>query len=219
MDKGGRIKVLLVHDYEIMREGLHMLFKSQPDMEVLDGAVVGETAVQFTYELEPDVIVIDANMAETDGIELSRLILSENPNVGIVALAAQLHVHVIEQAIRVGIAGFVLMECGFDELARTVRAVYENRTYMCSKIRDILANGYLNQIQAYDKPESSALTEKEYEIIRLLSMGMTSKEIAIRMEISSKTVDAYRRQIMDKLEINSMAELIKHAIREGITSV
>ena len=219
MDNGGRIKVLLVHDHEILREGLHMLFKSQPDMEVLDGTEVGETVVQFTYELEPDVIVIDVNMAETDGIEFSRRISNENPNVGIVALTAQLHVHILEQAIRAGIAGFILMECGFDELARAVRAVYENRTYMCSKIRDILANGYLSQIQAYDQPESSALTEREYEIIRLLSMGMTSKEIALRMEISPKTVDACRRQIMDKLEINSIAELIKHAIREGITSV
>ncbi len=219
MGSNGRIKVLLIDDHRIVCEGLHLLFESQPDMEVLGGAEVGKTIVQLAHELEPDVIVIDINMHETDNIELSRRVLNENPGVRIVALPAQLHMHVLEQAIRAGISGFVLKECGFDELARAVRAVYENRTHMCPKIKDIIANGYLSQMQADDKPGSSALTEKEYEIIRLLSLGMTSKEIALRVDISPKTVDACRRKIMYKLRINSMAELVKHAIRMGIAYI
>lgn len=219
MGSTGRIKVLLIDDHRIVREGLHLLFESQPDMEVLGGTEVSKTLVQLAHELEPDVIVIDINMYETDNIELSRRVLNENPGIRIVVLPAQLHMHVLEQAIRAGISGFVLKECGFDELARAVRAVYENRTHMCPKIKDIIANGYLSQMQADDKPGLSALSKKEYEIIRLLSLGMTSKEIALRMDISPKTVDAYRRKIMYKLRINSMAELVKHAIRIGIASI
>ena len=219
MDSSQKIKVLLVHDHGIVRQGLHELFESQPDMEVLDVVKVGENVVQLTHELKPDVIVIDVNMSETNSIELSQQILNEKPNIGIVALPLQLHMHVLEQAIRTGISGFVSLECSFDELAHAVRAVNKNQTYMCPKIRDILANGYVSHMQAEDQSESLELTEREYEIIRLLSQGMTCKQIALRMDLSSKTVDASRRKIMYKLSINSMADLVKYAIRTGITSI
>jgi DNA-binding NarL/FixJ family response regulator len=219
VDRNNRIKILLVNDYKVVREGLCLLFESQSDMEVLDGEEDGKSVVQLSDELEPDVIVIDINMSGTDNIELSRLILNENPSIRIVAYPERIHMFFLSQAIKAGITGFVLKECSFNVLVHAVRTVYENGTYMCPQIKDVLANGYLSQVRSDCQGESSALTEREYEIIRLLSLGMTSKEIALRMEISSKTVDAYRRQIMDKLEINSMAELIKHAIRVGITSV
>lgn len=186
---------------------------------MLDVEEDGKSVVQLSNEHEPDVIIIDINMSGTDNIELSRRILKEYPSIRIVAHPERIHMYLISQAIKAGITGFVLKESGFDELVLAVRTVYDNKTYMCAEIKDLLANSYLTQVNLDCQEESSALTEREYEIIRLLSLGMTSKEIALRMEISSKTVDAYRRQIMDKLEINSMAELIKHAIRVGITSV
>ena len=110
-------------------------------------------------------------------------------------------------------------ESGFDEIACAIRTVHENRTYMCPKIKDALANSYLSRMQTDKQPESSLLTETEYEMIRLLALGMTSKEIAMRMYISSKTVDTRRRKIMGKLGIDSLAELTKYAIRMGLTSI
>jgi DNA-binding NarL/FixJ family response regulator len=219
MRNGEKIKVLLVDEHRILCEGLRLLLDRLPDMEVLDGEQVGKNVVQLTRELKPDVVIIDLNMSETDNIEHSRRILSENPGVKIVALPTHLHVHTLEQAIRAGISGFVLKECDFDELVCAVRAVHENKTYMCRRIENILANGYLSQMRADFEQKSSSLSEREYEIIRLLSLGMTSKEIALRMEVSVKTIDASRRKILHKLKINSMAELVKHAIREGITSI
>jgi DNA-binding NarL/FixJ family response regulator len=203
----------------MMCEGLRRLFDSQPDVKVLDGEETGKNVSQLAHELQPDVIVIDVNMCDTDNIELSKQTLSENPSIRIVTLCAQLHMHTLEEAVKAGISGFVLKECDFDELVRAVRTVYEKKTYMCSRIKQTLVNGYLGQMQADDRPESSSLTNREYEIIRLLSFGMTSKETALRMDISTKTVDAHRRKIMHKLRINSMAELVKHAIRAGITSL
>jgi len=212
-----KIKILLVDDHKIICEGLRLLFESQPDMEVLDEVEVDKTFLQLAHEPEPDVIVIGFNRPKIDNIELSRRILNEKPNIKIVAHTAHLHKHILDQAIRIGISSFVLKECGFDELARAVRAAYENRIYMCTKTKDILSNGYLSQMREEHNPESSALTERDYEIIRLLSIGMTSKEIALRMNISPKTVDACRRQIMCKLRISNIAELIKHAIQVGLT--
>ncbi|MHC4244926.1 MAG: LuxR C-terminal-related transcriptional regulator [Planctomycetota bacterium] len=219
MDNGQRIKLLLVHDLGIVRQGLRELFESQPDIEVLDGVKVGKDVVQLAHELKPDVMVIDVNVSETNSIELSQQILNENPNLGIVALPVQLHMYVLEQAIRAGISGFVSLECSFDKLANAVRAVNKNLTYMCSKIRDIVTDGYICQMQADKQSESLALTEREYEITQLLSQGMTCKKVALHLDISSKTVDASRRKIMYKLRIDSMADLVKYAIRTGITSI
>lgn len=219
MIRSDKIKILLANDHKIIREGLRSLFMNHPDMEVFDHDENGKSVLQLSNELEPDVIVIDINISGTDNIGLSRRILNENSNIRIVAHSDRIHMFLLSQAIKAGITGFVLKECSFEILVRAIRAVYENGTYMCPQIKDVLANGYLSQVRSDCQGQSSALTEREYEIIRLLSLGMTSKEIALRVDISPKTVDASRRTIMDKLRINSMAELIKHAIREGITSV
>lgn len=219
MIRSDKIRILLANDHKIIREGLRSLFTSQPDMEVYDGEENGKTVSQLANELDPDVIVVDINMSGTDNIGLSRQILDENPNVRIVAHSDRIHMFLLSQAIKAGITGYVLKECSFEILVRAIRTVYENSTYMCPQIKDVLANGYLSHVRSDCRGQSSELTEREYEIIRLLSLGMTSKEIALRVDISPKTVDASRRNIMEKLRINSMAELIKHAIREGITSI
>lgn len=219
MRNNGIIKLLLVDAHRVVCEGLRRLFDSQPDMKVLGGEETGRNVLQLARELQPDVIVIDVNMCDTDNIELCKRILGENPSIRIVALPAHLHMHTLEEAVKAGVSGFVLKECDFDELAHAVRTVYGKRTYMCSRIKEILVDGYLGQMQADNQAESSSLTYRECEIIRLLSLGRTSKEIALHMDISIKTVDAHRRKIMHKLRINSMAELVKHAIRTGITSL
>jgi two-component system response regulator NreC len=213
-----RIKLLLANDHKIIREGLCSLFKNHSDIEVLD-MEDDKSVERQCIELEPSVVVIDINSLNYDNIGLARRILNENPCIRIIAHAERIHMFLLNRAIKTGITGFVLKECGFNVLIDAVRTVYESGTYMCPEIKDMLANGYLNQALPDSQGESSALTEREYEIIRLLSLGMTSKEIALRLDISSKTVDACRRNIMYKLKIDSMAELIKHAIREGIASV
>lgn len=218
MCRNGKIKVLLAHDHKIIREGLHSLFQNHQDMEVVNKED-SKSVEQQCIELEPHVVVIDINSRRTDNIGLARRVLNENPGIRIIAHAERIHMFLLNRAIKTGITGFVLKECGFNVFIDAIRTVYENGTYMCPKIKDMLANGYLNQALPGNNGESSGLTERDYEVIRLLSLGMTSKEIALRLDISSKTVDACRRNIMYKLRINSMAELIKHAIREGIASV
>jgi two-component system response regulator NreC len=218
MDQDNTIKVLLANDHKIIREGLCSLFRIHSDIKALD-IEDNNSVEQQCIELEPHVVVIDINSLKTDNIGLARRILNENPGIRIIAHAERIHMFLLSRAIKTGITGFVLKECGFNVFIDAVRTVSESGTYMCPKIKDILANGYLNQALPDSRGESSELTERDYEIIRLLSLGMTSKEIALRLDISSKTVDACRRNIMYKLRINSMAELIKHAIREGIASV
>lgn len=219
MHSNNNIRVLLAYDNTIVREGLRLLFESEPDMEIFDAAADNRSLAQLACELDPNVIVMDFNTPETDNIPLSRQILDDNPNISIVALIGHAHGHVLDEALKTGISGFVMMESSFNEVSAAVRAAYEGKTYMCPETKNLLAIGYMSRIQADEQVTSSDLTDRECEIIRLLSLGMTSKEIAIHMEVSSKTVDAGRRKIMDKLGIDSIAELVKHAIRIGLATV
>jgi DNA-binding NarL/FixJ family response regulator len=219
MSDSQKIKVLLVHDQIIILQGLQVLFENQPDIEVIEQLKTRDDVYQLTHKLKPDVIITDINTSETNSVALFKQILNEKPNIRIIALPTQLHLHVLEQAIKAGISGFVSLDCSFDEFADAVRAVYKNQRYTCPKIKDILANSYVNYMHTNRQSQSLSLTDREFEIIRLLSMGLTCKKIATNMKVSTKTVDAGRRQIMRKLNLNNMAELVKHAVRTGITSI
>lgn len=219
MEANVKIRIILADNHRIMREGLCSLFQKQAGMEVVGEADNGEVAIERAGELKPDVIVMDINIPGMDGIKVSRRIMSENPTVKILVLSAHLHKHIIDHALRAGVLGFVLKECTFEELTRAICTVQKNGTYMCPGIMNVLVTGYVSQLRTDTQPDFTALTEREYEIIRLLSQGKTSKEIALCKDISPKTVDACRRAIMDKLKINSLAELIKYAVRVGITNI
>ena len=218
MYRDNRIKVLLANDLKIIRECLLVLFQSKTDINVFEKEN-GKSVLELVEEYCPDIVIIDIVMSEEDSIELSRQILSVNQNTRILAHVERIHLHLINQAIKAGITGFVLKECGFDTLFKAVQALYNNDTYMCPKIKDILARSYFNKIQLDNPYDTDLLNDKDYELIRLLSQGMTTKEIALQMERSSKTVDAHRRRIMEKLNLDNFAELIKHAIRIGLISV
>jgi DNA-binding NarL/FixJ family response regulator len=214
-----KIKVLLVHDHVIIRQGLRELFINQPDIEVVDDVETGENLLQTIDELKPNIAVIDINAPEINITAFIRQIIHKKPKIQIVALVTHPYIHLIEQAIKAGVCGFVSLGCSFNELAHAIRAVNKNQKYTCTKIQDILAKNYVNRMQTGSKSESLSLTEREYQIIRLLSKGMKSKTIATEMNVSFKTIDAYRRQIMRKLNIDNLVGLIKYAIRTGITSV
>ncbi len=217
MLRDARIKILLANDHKILCEGLKLLFESKTEMKVLEREN-GKSLPLLSRELEPDIIIIDINIPAEDNIELSRQILAENPNIRFLAHSERIHAHLINEGIKAGITGFVLKQSGFDMLVKAVRVLYENKTYMCPHVKDIFADSWINKIRPGCRKESSDLTEREYELIRLFSQGRTSKEIGLQMELSSKTIDASRRQIMEKLKIDSFAELVKHAIRVGLTS-
>lgn len=214
-----QIKILLFDDHKITREGITELFKTQSSIEVVGGTGDSTRAEQLVCELKPNLVTIELNMSGTDNIELSRRIISGNDGIEIVALVAQLHVHILNQAIEAGVSGFVLKECGFAELVNAIHTVHEGRTHMCSKTKDIITRNCVKKLQAGSQVDASVLTEREHGVMRFLSEGMTSKEIALRMGISPKTVDACRRKLMHKLKIDSVAELVKHAIRVGITGI
>lgn len=199
-----------------MCQGLEALLKKHTDIEVVGQAHSGQEAVQLARKLKPDIILMDVCMPEMDGIDATREIIKGNPDIKILALSAFSHKHLVEQTLKAGAIGFITKEAVFDELTLAVRSAYQNKVYLSQDVKKTLLSKYVKQLQSDSDSESSVLTGREYEIIRLLTQGKSSKEIAMSMKISAKTVDAARRRIMEKLGINSLAALIKYAIHEGI---
>ena len=213
------IKILLAEDHRIVREGLRALIEKQKDMEVVAEAKNGRSTVQLARKLVPDIVIMDITMPELNGIEATRQILAKAPGIKVIALSMHSDRRFVLEILSAGASGYLLKDCAFEELAQAIRIVTANQTYLSAKISKIVIKDYVRRLLLNNAPVSSILTAKEREILQLLAEGKATKEIASRLEISIKTVDTHRKSIMNKLDIHSIAELTKYAIRSGLTSL
>jgi DNA-binding NarL/FixJ family response regulator len=213
-----KMRILIADDHGVMREGMKVLIENQPDMEVVGEAEDGLMVTQLAKELSPDIIIMDISMPNLNGVEATRLILTENPDIRVIALSVHLDKHFVTQMLKAGASGYVLKSCLFDEVLRALRTVNRNEHYLSPKITDVVLDDYIHYMAIYNKSAEDHLTARERQIVQMLAEGKSTKLIASRLHISPKTSDANRRRIMNKLGISSLAELTKYAIRKGITS-
>ena len=213
------IRILLADDHKIMREGLRALLESEPDMEVVGEAENGRKAVQLAREIAPDVVVMDVTMPGLNGIEATRQIASEFPGVKVITLSMHHHDQFVAGMFQVGAVGYLLKDNSIEELARAIRVVVAGKVYVSPGVASIVIKDYVRQLKESGKSVPPLLTPRETEVLQLVSEGKTSKEIASIMHISAKTVDTHRRQMMAKLNVSSIAQLTKYAIRSGLTSL
>jgi DNA-binding NarL/FixJ family response regulator len=213
------IGVLLVDDHAIIREGLRSLLEKQRDTEVLADTDEGRRAVELVRELSPDVVIMDVTMAGLNGIEATRLIAAEFPEVKVVALSIHSQRRFIADMLSAGAAGYILKECLFDELVQAIQAVAAGGRYLSPRIADVVVEDYVKRLSTTADSPLAALTGREREVLQLVAEGKSTKEIALELHVSSKTIEANRRQIMEKLDVHSVAELTKCAVREGLTTL
>lgn len=212
------IRVLIVDDHKIMREGLRSLLEKQPDIEIVAEAESAQKALKLVEEITPNLVIIDVVMPSLNGIEATRRILAKVPTIKVIALSMYSDKRFVMEMLRAGASGYLLKDCAFEELDEAIRAVMEDRTYITPRIVDIIVKDYFSQVE---KPSSSALstlTSRQYEVLQLLAEGKTTREIARQMALSVKTIESHRQQIINKLNIRSVAGLTKYAIREGLIS-
>ena len=214
-----KIRILLADDHKIMREGLKALIDKQPDMEVAAETQDGLTTVRLAQKLLPQIIIMDIGMPEMNGIDATRQIVSENRDIKIIALSMHSDRRFVLEMLKAGASGYLLKDSAFEELVTAVHTVMANQPYLSPKVTDIVVKEYLHNLPANDKNVFTILTVREREVLQLLAEGKSTKQIASTLNLSVKTVETHRQQIMEKLEIRTVAELTKYAIREGITSL
>lgn len=211
------IRILLADDHKMLREGLRLLIAEEPDMKIIAEAEDGKSAVELASELKPDIILMDITMPGLNGIEATRKIMAASGDSKIIALSMHIQRRMVREMINAGASGYVSKDCGHEEIIRAVRSVAAGGAYFCPNISKTVLVEHAHGEAAAGSPGIDRLTGREGEVLRLLTEGKTTKDIAAMLHISPKTAEFHRQQIMQRLNINNLAELTKLAIREGLT--
>jgi two-component system, NarL family, response regulator NreC len=212
------IRIIIADDHRIIREGIRTLLNRETDIEVVGEAENGRRSVELVLELKPDVIVMDITMPDLNGIEATRQILSKVPNARVIALSMHSDRRFVTGVIGAGASGYLFKDCAFQELAEAIRIVADGKIYLSPKIAGIVRDDYINGLGG--APSAlSVLSDREREVLQLIAEGFTVNQISAKLFISAKTIETHRKNIMDKLNIHSVAELTKLAVREGLTSL
>ena len=213
------IRIIIADDHQIVRQGLRVLIEKEPDMEVVGEAEDGQTTVSLARKLHPHIVLMDIKMPDLNGIEATRQILTDLPDVKIIALSMYPDQRFVMNMLKSGARGYLLKESAFEELAQAIRLVMANKTYLCPLVTEVVVKDIVTLNPSSNQTALVVLTSREREVLRLLAEGKRTSQIAQLLDISVKTVDTHRQQIIHKLGIRSLAELTKYAIREGLTSL
>jgi DNA-binding NarL/FixJ family response regulator len=210
---------MLVDDHRIMREGLRSLLKNVTDIEVVAEASDGREAVEKAAQARPEVIVMDLVMPVLNGIEATQRILVDQPGTKVLILSSSQERANVTAALKAGAKGYLGKECVIEELEKGIRAVSAGKSYLDPRITELLINLYTQKNQQDSTGSFVALSKREQDVLRHTADGRNTKDIAFTLSISVKTVETHRLNIMKKLNVNSIAQLTKYAVREGLSSL
>lgn len=210
------IRVVLVDDHAVMREGLRLLLDSQPDITVVSEAADGRAALRQAQEQRPDVLVMDIAMPDMNGIEATRQIRERSPRTQVVVLSMYSSGEYVVRALQAGALGYVVKEAASADVVNAVRAAAAGQRYLSQKI---ISMGLLDDARlARSTGPLESLSEREREVLQLIVEGRSSIQIAEILSLSPKTVETYRSRLMRKLGLNDLPSLVKFAIKHGLTS-
>lgn len=213
------IKVLLADDHKLIRQGLCAMLEKEKDIVVVAQAENGRQAVQLTKELNPDVVILDINMPDLNGIDAAKMISNYNSDIRIIALSIHTTRRFVTGMLKAGAVSYLVKHCAYEELASTIRSAMDNQSYLSPQIHNVFVSGYATNLSKKEESVLSILSQREREVVQLIAEGVKSEEIATRLCVSVKTISSHRRQIMKKLNIKSVADLTRLSISEGLISI
>ena len=211
------IKVLVADDHAIILDGICSLLGTISGLKVVGRAENGRKALELAIKLRPDVVIMDISMPELNGFEAARQIGAEVPGVRIIALSMYAEKRYVLGMLKAGVSGYLIKDCAFQELAEAISVVHRGGTYLSPKIADTVRKALLDSIEETPMTVSEELTERERQVLQRMAEGVKTRDIAEELHVSVKTVETYRASIMQKLNLYSVAELTKFAVREGLT--
>ncbi|MGC2422911.1 MAG: response regulator transcription factor [Nitrospirota bacterium] len=213
-----KIKILLVDDHRLVREGFRKLLETEASFEVVGETDNGRTAVKMTKEILPTVVLMDLSMPYMNGIEAIRQIRAEAPDTKILVLSMHSSRRFVTDSLGAGASGYLLKDAAARELIEAVLAVANDKVYLCTAVAGVIVEDYYKQSSGPQAAAQELLSSREHQVLKLIAEGKSTKEIAFVLNLSAKTVEAHRAQLMKKLGLHTVADLVKYAIREGITS-
>lgn len=210
------IRIMLVDDHTMMREALRTVLEQDKSMEVVAEVGDGETALRMAQELAPAVVVMDIALPGMSGIETTRRLLARQPEIKVLALSTYLDRRIIQQMLDVGASGYISKSAAGAELKQGIRNVVAGRSYLCTEVAALVADGLRERNSATGQADTRALSRREVQIATLLAEGKSAPDIAVELHIAPSTVDVHRRNLMRKLDIHNVVELTRYAIRTGL---
>jgi DNA-binding NarL/FixJ family response regulator len=214
-----KIRIVLADDHKIVRDGLKKLLEKHDELLVVGEAEDGRGSLRLVKDLKPDVVIMDVAMPDLNGIEATRQLTAERKDLRIVALSMHSERKFVTEMLKAGASAYLLKDCAFEELETAIRTVVQGKIYLSPAIAGVVIENFVRNAPHADKSVFSLLSDREREVLQLMSEGKTTKDIASHLNVSIKTVETHRTNIMSKLDIHSIAELTKYAIREGLTSL
>ena len=213
------MNILLVDDHQMMRDGLRAVLERESDLHVSGEAADGRAALELCASLHPDVVVMDIGMPGLNGIEATRQVTAQHPRTRVVALSMNADRRYVHAMFEAGAWAYLVKSSASEELIRAIRAVAHDEKYVSPTVASAVLDTFVGGPKAAQREPRSELSPREREVLQLLAEGMTSKEIAGKLDLAVSTIETHRKQIMAKLDLRSVAELTKFAIRTGITTL
>lgn len=212
-----KTRIVLADDHQMIREALRHLLEREPDHEVVGEAGDGDEILRLIRELLPDIVCMDVDMPGMNGVEVTRRTLAANPAIKIIALSGFSDHRYVLDMLSAGAVGYVTKSEASEELIRAIKAVQRNRVYLCPEVAGALTANLSNRSD--ERAHAARLGPRELDVLKLVAKGFTSVQIAKELNIAPSTADAHRRNIMRKLDLHSIADLTRYAIRNGIASI
>ena len=213
------IRIILADDHTIVRHGLSKLIQQQENMEVIAQAGDGHSTVELTRDLSPDMVIMDIGMPDLNGIDATQQIIHDFPQVKVIGLSMHSGKKYVIEMLKAGASGYLLKDCALEELIIAINTVAEGKIYLSPSITDVVVENYVRNSKKKENSAFSLLSQREREVLQLMAEGKTTKQIGMRLHISPKTVEGHRLRLMEKLNMDSVAQLTKYAIQEGLTSL
>jgi DNA-binding NarL/FixJ family response regulator len=212
-------RILIADDHEVVRKGIRSILEAHPGWEVCGEAGDGRHAVEMATQCKPDLVVIDIGMPQLNGLDATRQILKALPSTKVLVLTMHESEQVVQQVLAAGARGYLMKSDASRDLVNAIEQLQRNKTYFTSKVAQLVLDSFLRPRAAADISAVRSLTPREREVVQLLAEGKSTKEVAVALNLSVKTAETHRSNIMRKLDIHSVSELVLYAVRNNIVQV